>query len=481
MAAPDGHEQLPAAYIEARTKDEAFWEAQEQRIQGRAGQPCCTLSGISTGLMALHGRFAVIVHGEDECAACFFHTGPSAPQFFCTGLTEQHFVLGETRGPLEKCLRVVARDIAPEAIFVLGACPVEVIGDRFEIVVADIQGEFPDVPMVALHTHGLRVGSQAAMLDWMFSTLAALPSRMAKTAEPEPPRIKEALLSAVKAVVKRDSASWDEARAHYRGQPMFQERSINLLGFPRGRWGHRLELDSFLEGHDVAITALPGHATLEEWRNATQARATFAFDRGLYPKLIEALEGAGSTVVDVDIPVGIEASRSFYADVGSRLGLADVVAAASREPEAQAREAVAAFRRRHGGMRMAMGLRLGNNYHADHIGRMGLGDFQFLSECGFTITLLVQGPPEKHERFAVFFRDNGIDQPFVMFPEPWTISQWLDGDRYDIAYLLDHCRGEADKAGVPMIASREFEQGFAGVAENIRYLERALQGSPRAR
>ena len=119
MTSPE--DPLPEAFAKAREADAPFWDQQEKRVQGATGQPCCTLSGISMQLINLPGHFAVVIHGEDECAACFYHFGPSAHQFFCTGLTEQHFVTGETAEPLIECLRAVAEDVDPEAIFVLGA------------------------------------------------------------------------------------------------------------------------------------------------------------------------------------------------------------------------------------------------------------------------------------------------------------------------------------------------------------------------
>jgi nitrogenase molybdenum-iron protein alpha/beta subunit len=474
----DPDDELPERYTSARVADEPFWLAQEKRVQGSAGQPCCSLSGISTGLMALRGRFAVIVHGEDECSACFYHTGPSAPQFFCTGLTEQNFVLGETREPLVRCLRAVASEMKPEAIFVLGACPIEVIGDRFEVVVSEINAEFPSIPMVALHTHGLKVGSQAAMLDWMFSTLASLPSKTARVEGPTKPRYAEALMSVAKFFVDRESDHLDKASKHFRGELLQHERSLNLLGYPRGRYGQALEIETLLaQIGEFKVTSLPGHGTLGDWRNAKEAQVTFAFDTLMYPKLIEVLAARGQRVESVDIPVGIEATEAFYLAVARGFGVEDQMRSLIAEPMAKAKVELAAFKAKWGGKRLAMGLRLGNNYHADHVGRMGLGDYQFFRECGFEITLMVQGAPEKSGTFEKFFKTNGVDRPFVMFPEPWTLSQWIDGGRFDIGCFLDHCRGEVNKAGVSFVAQREFDAGFAGMTPNLRYLERALQQS----
>ena len=46
--------------------------------------------------------------------------GPNKINFYCTGLTEKEFVSGRTQEPLTRCLRAVASEARPEAIFVLG-------------------------------------------------------------------------------------------------------------------------------------------------------------------------------------------------------------------------------------------------------------------------------------------------------------------------------------------------------------------------
>ena len=174
---PRPSSEWPEAFRALRAEDEKFWQEQERNIQGALGQPCCTLSGISSGLLRMRGNFALVIHGEDECAACFRHIGPGTVNLFCTGLTEQEFVTGRTSEPLTRCLEAVCDEVKPEGIFVLGACPVEVIGDRFETVVEKVAKRYPHIPMVALHTSGLKVGTQTAMLDWMFEQLASLPSK----------------------------------------------------------------------------------------------------------------------------------------------------------------------------------------------------------------------------------------------------------------------------------------------------------------
>ena len=119
-----------------RVNDEPFWRAQEKRRDRELGQPCCTQSGISWSLLDMPGRFAVVIHGEYDCVNCFRHNeGRSSWQYFSTRLTEGQLTSGDTAEPLQRCLELIAEHEQPDAIIVLGTCPVEVIGDQFDIVV----------------------------------------------------------------------------------------------------------------------------------------------------------------------------------------------------------------------------------------------------------------------------------------------------------------------------------------------------------
>ncbi len=468
------------AFERAREGDESFWQTQERRIQGATSQPCCTLSGISAGLAEMTGNFAVIIHGESECAACFYHFGPSAHRFFSTDLGELHFTCGQTAEPLQQCLRAVAEDLEPEAIFVLGTCPMEVIGDRFEEVVAEVQPEFPAVAMIPMHTSGLKVGSQANMLDWLFSTLAALPAKA-----PVPTdwmnRFREAggkfQLSRLQGDEERQQCAEAQVAALLREPTPAKERCLNLLGLPRGsadRFGR--ECKRVLEEAGLHITGnYPYGASFDDWRAITYAPSTFMLDATLYPKLIDVLTAAGREAVEIPLPVGVQQTEAFYLAIAEKYDAVDAVRAAIVAPKAAAQRALEQFRDQHAGLRIAMGLRMLNNYATDQLAQQGLGDYQAFAEMGFDITLLVQGPPEKKDGFAKLFEAHDITHPFLMFPEPWTISRYLDGGRYDVCYLADHCRAEAQKAGVPMIVSRSFEPFFSGVADNLRMVSQKIR------
>ena len=320
---------LPESYKALRERDEAFWVEQERNIQGALGQPCCTLSGISSSLLAMRGHFALVIHGEDECAGCFRHMGPSTMQLFCTGLTEQEFVSGRTSEPLKRCLRLVCTEIEPEAVFILGTCPVEVIGDRFETTVAQMQEEFPEIPMRALHTSGLKVGTQTAMLDWFFETLASLPTR-----EPVDDQWKREV--GVKAMMVATSALSPWARgldedveqmlASPRRPRLERESTLAFVGLPRTRrmrTGRPEYVDVLGTAGLRVIANYPSGASLDDWRAIKFPKASFVADRSLYPRLVGILEESGQEVVEVPLPVGVGQTDRVYEAIGRVMGRED--------------------------------------------------------------------------------------------------------------------------------------------------------------
>ena len=115
------------------------------------------------------------------------------------------------------------------------------------------------------------------------------------------------------------------------------------------------------------------------------------------------------------------------------------------------------------------------NYETDQLAYWGMGDYEALREMGFNVKVMVQGPPEKREVFRKTFARYGYDMDFEIFKEPWSLSEHLDGGRYDVAYLADHCRAEAKKAGVPMIVIREFDPFYGGLPPTLDHLDHLLK------
>lgn len=455
------------ADIDAR--DEAFWRKQEARREKKMGQPCCTQSGMSWSMIDMPGDFAVVIHGEFDCVNCFHHhVGRSAANYYSTRLTEAQITNGETQEPLRRCLRLIAKERKPEAVIVLGTCPVEVIGDRFETVVEQVAKE-TSIPMVPLHTSGLAMLSQTRMLDWLYDTLAALPA-----GEPvDRSWQRETGLVALDALFR--GARREHVTAIARKEPTPLARRLNLVGLP--------ESDGVPE--PVAIAGAlglevngvyPFGASSSEWRAIRHAAAAFMVDASMLPRLRRRLESFGQAIVDLPMPVGLGPTRACYADIAKTFGVEGELDRVLADRIAPIEAAIARSKSRIGGTRMAVAIRMLNTYRADQLAFEGLGDLGALVEAGLDVTLLVQGPPEEASRaaFAKSLSARGITLPFEIFAGPFAFGEALQRGRYDVCYASDSSRQAARDAGVPMISARGLAPYLEGVVPNLELLARLV-------
>jgi len=428
-------------------KDEAFWRRQEGRMTGQIGQPCCTLSGMTHLLMELPGSFAVVLHSELDCANCFLSTqGVSGKNFYSTQLSQIQFATGRMGEPLRRCLELVVRHKKPDAVFVLGNCLVEMANDSFDMVAAQVARE-TGTPIVALRTSGLKHGSQAAMVDWLYSTLAGLGESKRKAKAPR--------------------------------------RRLNLIGMPHlNNEETRRELTGLLREAGVAVNGVyPYETGFSDWLRIGRAAANIVVDRSLYPRLLRVLADRGLPSEEAPLPVGLASTTAFLDVIGARCGAAARMRRAYAAPAERVRRRLEAFRGRFAGLRVAVGLRMVNNYRVDQLAYDGLGDISTFVEAGFQIKLYIQGPGDAKSRahFADRLKQLGCTLPFEIFPDPYDLPPLLEALRPDVAYLADHARWETTKIGVPLIQSRSLEPFYDGAVRNIDYFEKVLTEIERRR
>jgi len=475
---PKGKSREPKRYAAG---DDPFWKQQEARLAGQLGQPCCTLSGMCTLLGGMAGDFAVIIHGERDCGNSFVHHRmKSAERFFCTCLSEEEITFGRVDEPLERCLRLVLDEVAPEAVIVLGTCPITMIGADPGPVVERVAAQ-TKTPILLLRTGGLNLATQAEMVDWLYSSLAGLP-QIARDRQDNHRRIAAALQSTAREVQQDRSFAPPDIRA--RVEESFEtppvERCVNLIGLP-AHGVHSGELTSVLRSADIHVTGLyPFAAELRDWQSISQAAVNVVADRRLYPRLLTRLEeshGIGS--VEVPLHIGLRQSLQFYQAIGDFFGAREALDRALAPHVAAARTQVEAFRAQTPRLRVAMGIRMLNNYQVDQLAYEGMGDVEALAELGFDLTLLIQGPPEEHARFAEMLAELGVTLPMHVFPSPWNLAPLLVEGKYQVAYLADHSWEEAQKAGVPMIKSRDLTPLLAGVEPNLTQLAELVRAAAR--
>ncbi len=444
-------------------RDDAFWREQQRRRERRFGQPCCTQSGMSWTMIDMPGDFAVVIHGESDCLNCFHHhIGQSAANYYCTRLTEAQLTSGATAEPLRRCLRLLAEK-APEAVIVLGTCPVEVIGDRFETTVEEVALE-TGLPMVALHTSGLALSTQGAMLDWLFETLASLP--------PGPRRDRRAQRRATEHAI--EALFPFHARRAEQEPPDATRASVNLIGVDAGMPGLP-EPVRLLERAGIGVNGVyPTGASIGDWRAIGDADVSFMTDPALFPKLTARLEACGQDVLPVPLPVGFAQSLALYQRVGQRLDVAEEVSRAIAVAVSEAEDALGQVREVTSGARLAAGIRMQTTYGAHALVYGGLGEVFALTEMGFDVELLVQGAPESADAFAEALAEQGCALPFRVFSGPWELGRFLaDGD-YRLCCLSDSSREEANKAGLSLIEAGSLARYLDGVVKNARLVQRLL-------
>lgn len=388
--------------------------------------------------MDMPGRFAVVIHGEYDCVNCFRHNeGRSSWQYFSTRLTEGQLTSGETEGPLRRCLELIVEHDSPDAIIVLGTCPVEVIGDQFDVVVDAVSAE-TGVPMVALHTSGLKLSTQQEMLDWCFDTLAGL----GQTEAPAPAK-----------------------------------NEVALIGMPCDTNG-TAELRNALDGASFSYLAdFPDGARLQDWKRLTHCEHVVVSDRSMFPRLIERVEKAGSTITEVPLPYGLEQTRAVYDHFKN---LSDTpLKPAHGTLQAKAEAAIENFRSRWVGARMAVTVRMYNSNHYGMVARGGLGHVRLFTELGLDVTVLIQGSPDPSTRsiWTDLLAEHELDVSFDIFPGPYALTECLTQGQFQFACVADTLHHEAAASGVPLVFSHQMRPWLTGVVTNIAHLNRAMESN----
>jgi len=385
--------------------------------------------------MDMPGRFAVVIHGEYDCVNCFKHNaGRSSWQYFSTRLSEGQLTSGDTAGPLRRCLELIVEHDSPDAVIVLGTCPVEVIGDQFQTVVEAVSEE-TGVPMVALHTSGLKLSTQQDMLDWCFDTLAGLGQPEIK---PEP-------------------------------------NTVALVGMPIDTGGST-EIKAVLSDTDLTFQgSFPQGASLNDWKRLASCDHLLVSDVAMFPRLMRRLGETVGDIKEVPLPYGLEQSMAVYDQLEALTPLGAHLESLKTPAEA----AVDAFRDRWGGTRVALGIRMHNSNQLNMVARGGLGHVRLFTELGLDVTLLIQGSPDPSMRpvWTELLAEHGLDLPFDVFSGPYAVGECIERGNYKMACVADWMHQQTNDTGIPAVFSHQMRAWLSGVIPNIRHIERALERS----
>jgi len=418
--------------MEARPQDE-----RRARQQAKLNQVVCTLEGMATLLQSTPGDFAVVIHGDADCANVLMHgmDHPGAERFFCTQITSDEAAAGRSLDVLRECLHGLCEELVPEVIFVLGTCLSTLVGDDVASVTRAVATRH-GVRVVDLSGAGMRFVPQAAVVDRFARLMAgAAPT---PTAAPEP-------------------------------------QAVNLVGFDPGE-----EVRRQLAGLGVTVNAVldPG-ATVNQWQRLAAARWNLVLDAALFRGFLSDCAERGVESLEVTYPVGAAATDAFFAQVAAAV-CPDVddgpVLAGPREA---AHQAVALGRESTRGVRLGYNLGSKKDLNPLTLAREGLAEAGVFEELGFELVLLLQGDdrPERLAAVRQTLGGLGYQTPLAVFSDTVFYADLCLEQRVGLTYASDHLRELMAGTGVGFVENGVLRPGYGGVAQNVQRIVDALKSS----
>ena len=414
-------------------------------------QECCSYQATTQLLMGMRGDFAVIVHSDRDCSNVIPKGGSSVRserdyKFFCTNLREDELVTGQGNAKLRRAIELVHEAYHPKLTVVLATCPTVMIGDNIKNV-ARKAGKDLGTNVVAEMTNGLRPKSPAEIVDDCYVMLS-------RSATPATGDVEKR----VNFVGMRMSAA---ERAEAEGVLSAMGLTLNVV------LNESASLDDFLAVANARFNAHPGpHLMLK-------------FDEHHAAK-------SGQRAVEIPLPFGVGATDRAYRAIGLAAGVDEATIAAAIEPgRSEAAPLVASFRERlHAEVRRTRnrsprcGFNIGSGRGFDLISlaheEMGL--LPLFEELGFAPSLFIQGPSDEanQKRTAEILGELGVALPFVIFPDPGSISKQLPAGQLDVFTGVNSLAGQLSKQNLPFVDKSLFRLGYGSTRANLALLENAI-------
>ncbi len=406
------------------------------RREARLDQVVCTLEGMATLLQRTSGDFAVVIHGDADCANVLLQgmDHPGAERFFCSGISPEEAMAGRSLPVLRSCLEALVEEESPGVIFVLGTCLSALVGDEVERVVEAVASKLGATRGVVL-THisgaGMRLLTQAELLD-RFGLL------MMESAPPQEPR----------------------------------ELWVNLLGFDPGA-----EVRAQLAELGITVNGVltPG-ADVAEWQSLGRARHNLVLDRRLFHDLGKSCSGRGIDTVEVAWPVGLAGTDRFFAQVTEALGVAAAPGGALSEARSAALSSMSLARESLAGRRLGYNIGSKKNMDPRTLAMGGLTDLAAFEELDLETVLLVQGDdhPDRLAAVRETLAAMGCDAPVAVFSDTVFFSDLCLEQGVELVYASDHLRALAARAGVGFLDQGALMPGYGSVERNIRTILASL-------
>lgn len=406
-------------------------------------QEACSYQGATELLARVGGRFVVLIHSDRDCSNVLPKTGQRIRQdlpykFLCTNMREDELVTGQGNAKLRKAIELVAQDLQPDLIAVLSTCPTVMIGDNLKNV-SKKAGRDLGVRVVSEATHGLRPVSPAEVVDVVFTLLAS------GGAVGEDDRTGRVVLAGMDLAEPEQQEIADGLQA----------LGLTLHAVLSGR----SHLQDFLAAASGATLVLPGPNMLI----------------GLQ-KL--AREQWQQQVVEVPLPVGVTASTAFWTRIAEATGTVDKLAAWLAQESTPALAAVQAFAAKHQGTALRCAYNIGSvrSFDLRRIALEELGELPLWQELGFACDLFIQGPQgeDNSTRTAQVLRELGYDPPFVLFPTPAHLQQFIVPGQYQLFFGADFLFDQTSRLSLPLLPHRAIQLGLRVVAGNVAAIESAM-------
>ncbi|MCD7981419.1 MAG: nitrogenase component 1 [Clostridiales bacterium] len=240
------------------------------------------------------GQSAIVVHGAVGCAASGIYFNSEHPlNWYSTNLNERDTILGGD----EKLRRAILRayeEQNPEVIFVIGTPVVAINNDDINSCILELEAEL-DVKILSIYTDGFKSKAPTTGYDIVLHAL-------------------------LNGVVNREN--------------IVKEDIINVVTVSENR-EDIASVVKILRDLDIPYRLLPRYSTIEEIRNAGNARASICLDADEGGSFAEGLaELTGVPYIKTDPPVGLRGTRQFIRKLAQALSIEDRASQYIEEKEA---------------------------------------------------------------------------------------------------------------------------------------------------
>lgn len=412
----------------------------------KLSQSACLLEGLCINLHRTRGNFCVIIHSYKDCANIFPRAVPgglpsSNGRIFCTNISESDVMAGTTLDRLERCIRLVAEEKKPEAIYVFASCATMLIGDDIEGCAASVAADV-SMPVVAVTASGFDDISQYRIIEWHAELMHLAGD---KNAEIVP-------------------------------------RSVNLLGYPEDATG---EIARTLESAGIKVNAwvqgcINGSSPLSEWKKLRAGSLNVVMEKELYGNLLETMKNEnGIDYIEAPVPVGYSGTEKFYKKIAAKLGMTDEMKKATDGARKKAKTALDKTSKKLKGRKMAYSIGTDRNYEPHRVAMDGLAEAPFFMDLGVEIVVLIQGSPDPNRQLHINrqLKEMNIQAGFDIFVDNASLRPTLEKTRYDFIYCIESMAEMVGPTRTPMIGFGRLAMGYEGLLRNLDYIEREALGA----